>query len=70
MQFTIPLMEKLSQFELEVTHEDFAKCFGETLGYHLLGKFCNEYNYSIIRLYQNLSPQNKEKLVAYINKLS
>lgn len=64
---TVELIEKLSQFELTASYQEFVNCFGKETGYHLIKQFgkngCN-----LFRLWQTLDRKNRQALVDYLNR--
>lgn len=56
------LFNQLEEFELMATEDDFIKLFGERMGHHLWQKFTRQCSFSFVRLWPNLSHDNRIKL--------
>ncbi len=66
MTFTQAHLDKINKFEQEATVQDFIAIYGETIGAHLFGKFAKA-DFNLIRLYAQLTTDNIQKLIGYLN---
>jgi hypothetical protein len=59
-------LDRFADFDCYATKDHFLQIFGETIGAHLWGKFTEDYNRDLSKLYCNMDGGNRNKLCAFL----